>query len=210
MTEEVVIEAPGEPEVKPSAPPAAPQGENWEKRFNGLNAAYQKLQKKYEALEAEHNNLVAEKETILQDDKSKKSQLDKLQSDLQALASERESLSTEISSLQSQRERMSLIMSEFTDLAPFEAKGLLPTATTAEELRQKFDKFREALSSTVQQSLKDKAKGSGPTGGGGGGQPPTLSKEEIYARLTRLAGARTPEERTEYDELVKAWDKLNQ
>lgn len=213
MTEEVVIDAPGATDsgtVTVSAPPAAPQGENWERRFNGLNTAYQKLQKKYEALEAEHNSVLAEKEAMLQDGKGVKSQLEKLQADIQALTSEKESLSGQITSLQSQKERVSLVMSEFTDLAPFEAKGLLPPASTPEEMRQKFAEFRDALSSTVQQSVKDKAQGSGPVAGGGGGQPPILSKEQIYRELTQLAGARSPEDRARYEDLVKAWDKLNQ
>ncbi len=214
MTEEVVV-APGANDsgtssVTVSAPPAAPQGENWEKRFNGLNTAYQKLQKKFETLEAERDQLLADKETILQDDKSAKAQLTKLQADLQALTGEKEALSGQITSLQAQKERVSLVMSEFTDLAPFEAKGLLPPATTAEEMRTKFEEFRQALSSTVQQSVQGKASGAAPVSGGGGGQPPTQSKEQIYAELTRLAGARTPEQRARYDELVQAWDKMNQ
>jgi len=198
-----------EPSGTAKAPTATPQSVNWEKRFNGLNSAYQKLQDKYTALEEERNTLLASIEESKQGDRLTKAQVEKLQADLLSAQTEKESLSTQITTLQATKQRINLVMAEFPELAQFEAKGLLPNASTEEEMRSKFTDFRLALGGMVQQSVQGKAQGAGPAPSGAGTQAPTLTREQIYAELTRLAGSRKDEDRLRYTELLKAWDNLN-
>jgi hypothetical protein len=94
------------------------------------------------------------------------------------------------------------------DLAPFEAKGLIPLADNVEDMKATFENFRQAFNTTVDQTMKNRM--TGMSAAASNNEPPQpRTKETVYAELTRLAGARSPQERAQYDALMKEWLLLN-
>jgi hypothetical protein len=200
----------GEEETTPTKPVTTivqPE-EDYEKRFKGLQKLFDRQQKKVAELEEERDSLLEARETLSQGDKQKQAALDKAKVDLDLLNKEKETLSLKLSSQEATAKRTNLILSEFSDLAAFEAQGLLPAAATEEEMREKFTKFRDALGKTIDKNVQDRVQGTGPGPTGPTEPPAGRTKEQIYAELTRLAGSRSPEDRKKYDELVAEWDKL--
>lgn len=127
-------------------------------RFSGLQTKYQTTQ---EAL----------------DELNTKSQ--KWQSDLSQLGelvktkdTERESLDVELETLRRSQKRTKLILSDFPELAPFEADGLLPEAEE-EKLPEVFSAFATKLNGLKDKTTKEFVKG------GTSGEP--SSKEEKKA-----------------------------
>lgn len=192
---------------KPSNVPPS-QGEDWEKRYKGLSATYTKLQAQFQKLTEDHEKLLGTREELEVNAKSVKAEIEKMKSDLDALTAEKEKLTQQLTTQEAKEVRTKLILSEYPDLAAFEAKGLLPAGATPEETKQLLDNFREALGSSVDQTLQKKVQGSGATAVGPT-VAPKRSKEQIYAELTRLAGSRNPEDRVKYEALIVEWDDLN-
>jgi len=195
-------------EVKPTTTTAQP-GEDYEKRFKGLQKLFEKQQKKIADLEGERDSLLEARESLSQGDKQKQAELNKAKVDLDLLAREKETLTAKLGSQEAQAKRINLILSEFSDLSAFEAQGLLPAATTEEEMRTKFAAFRETLGKTVNKGVQERVQGTGPGPTGPIEPPAGHTKEWLYAELNRLAGSRNPEDRRKYDELIAEWDKLD-
>jgi len=101
---------------------------------------------------------------------------------------------------------MTLILSEFPELASFEAKGLLPSAENEEALRQKLTTFRDTLKTRVDADVKETFKGAGAGGAGkGDGKDMNMNKDQLYNRLTALAGRQDQASRDEYEKLMALW-----
>lgn len=189
--------------------PPVQQEEDWEKRFKGLQKLFDKQQKSLADLQSEHATTVEGQEAMKQAERTAQTELEKTKASLDALTKERESLSTQLTTETAKAKRATLILAEFPDLAAFEAAGLLPAATTEEEMRTKFAKFREVYSGSVSKTVTEKLKGSSPAPTGPTTTTTTRSKEEVYAELSRLAGSRKPEDRAKREQLVAEWDELN-
>lgn len=185
-------------------PPAQPDTD-WEGRYKGLQRTFDRTKKELDDLREKQEDLLEESETSKQTERDTKALLEKLQKDMDDKQAEFDSLTGELATHKAKGERADLIMSDFSDLASFEARGLLPQAETVEEMKEKFEAFRDALKDTVQAGVQEKVTGAGPASTGGG-QTPTRSKEQIYARLQQLAGTRDAKERQEYDALLAEWD----
>lgn len=195
--------------VPETRPVTTPQGEDYEKRFKGLQKLFEKQQKELTELQAEHSSTIEGREELLQQQKQAQALLDATKTQISALTTEKEALAAQVKIHETQALRSKLILSDFTDLAAFEARGLLPPANTEEEMKSKFSAFREALGTTVSQTVKEKLQGASPAATSPTTPTPTRSKEEVYAELTRLAGSRKPEDRAKRDALTAEWDELN-
>jgi chromosome segregation ATPase len=205
--------APTVPDV-PGTPPPAPTstqqtGEDYEKRFKGLQRAYDALQKKLDEATRERDDLSTARETLTQDQKQVVDRLAKLESDLNSIKAERDGLQTQLGTHEAQLKRTRLIMSEYSDLAPFEAQGLLPYAETEEAQKELFEKFRTTIQTSVDAGVKQKVQGTGPSPTSPQ-SPPKRSAEQIYTRLTQLAGKTDDQSRQEYKVLIAEWDKLQE
>jgi len=185
------------------------QDEDWEKRFKGLQRVYDKAQSALTALQSEHATTLEGQEALKQAQRQAQTELEQTRTSLEALSKEKESLSNQLTSESSKAKRATLILAEFPDLAAFEANGLLPAAMTEEEMRDKFTKFREVYTGSVSKTVQEKLKGSSPAPTGPTTTTTTRSKEEVYARLSQLAGSRKPEDREERERLIVEWDELN-
>jgi hypothetical protein len=111
----------------------------WQKRFGGLQATFQKEQ------EAK-TQAVTELTTV-------RSMLETNTKTLETLTNEKSTLSTTVTEkeeaynkAQAELQRKSLIMKDYPALIPFEVNGLLPQAST-EELPEKLKLFSESLGS---------------------------------------------------------------
>lgn len=212
MTDEPVStspEATDAPEVKTPKSTPVQQEEDYEKRFKGLQKLFEKQQKKLQELEAENTTLAEKREELDMTQKQVQAEIEKFKAELETSNKEKETLTAKLSAHEAQVQRTNIILSEFSDLAAFEAKGLLPPASTEEEMRQKFDDFRNAIKTTIDQNVQTKIQGAGPAPTAPTTPPAGRSKEQIYSELTRLAGARDEESRRKYEELVAEWDKLS-
>jgi chromosome segregation ATPase len=198
-----------EPVVTPPAPVPAAQPEDYEKRFKGLQKLFDKQHSELENLQNEHTTSLEGREAILQAQKQAQTQLDQTKVQLTALQTEKETLAAQVKIHETQALRSKLILSDYVDLAAFEARGLLPQASTEEEMKSKFTAFREALGATVSLTVTQKLQGASPAVTGVTIPNPARSKEQVYAELNRLAGSRKPEDRAKRDELVAEWDALN-
>ena len=213
-----MTDQPVQPLTTPTDPPAKTGGDlsqgtqqvNWEARYNGLNVTFGKLQKKYEDLQIQYQTLNAETEELRQTHKKVDGEKAVLLSDLDKIKGEKSTLEGKLNSAAFDKERMKLIMADYSELATFEAEGLLPTATTVEELKPKLDAFRAKLGGNIIDGVKKKLQGTGPAPSGkNDANPGTHSEEYIYTRLSQLAGHRTPDQIVEYQGLQDEWDELH-
>jgi Skp family chaperone for outer membrane proteins len=190
-------------------PPAQPEPtENWEDRFKGLQRTFDKRQKDFSTLQEKYDNLLETAESTKQAERERQAQLDALQKDLEAAKEGLDKATGELAAQEAKGKRMQLIMSEFPDLAKFEAAGLLPNADTDEEMTEKLTAFRDALNSTVKANVERQVVGASPAPSGTTATAPVRTAADIYSRLQQLAGARNDEDREEYDRLIAEWDKL--
>lgn len=196
------------PPATVSAPPASPDTD-WQKAYKGLQSNYDKRV-------AEIANLQAEVDTLNATIESQKQELRQATTEKDQIATKHVEATETISNLESkanvaeqQNQRYKLIMSEFNDLAQFEAKGLLPQAQNEEEMRSKFGEFRETLGETVQASTDEKLKGIGP-GSTEPKEPEPDNPDQIYNRMSALAGTKDPEERREYEILSRKWLEIQE
>jgi hypothetical protein len=197
------------PEPAPKQEPQSSQAIDWQARYNGLNSAYSKLQKRHEDLQAKFDQLSEEHETSIQGSKKHDAEKTDLSSKIASLEREKQELSNQLSKQSFKDQRIKLILTDFPDLTTFEADGLLPDADTIENLKPKLESFRTALERRTKNGVQEKLKGLGPTPANRTNITPiTHSREFLYARLSQLAGHRTPEQQVEYQQLQAEFDEL--
>jgi hypothetical protein len=200
---------PADPVVeKPAGQGAAPKGEDWEGRYKGLQRLFDKQKVALDTLSATHQQTIDD----LEDQKAKFRVLETanigLTNDIGKMGEAKTQLEKTIAERSFDKERMKLIVSEYPELAGFEAKDLLPTAPTIEELKPKLDAFRETFSGKTKEDVLKTLSGAG---GGINNPPPEtpLTKDQIYDKLSKLAGSRSPADQKEYAELQDKWQEIN-
>ena len=212
---------PETPPVEPTpveTPPLEPAGtedpgtvqphEDWERRFKGMQTAYNKQQTQLAEQSADYEKTLGEVEELRAQAQSFEGEKEGLQAQLTELDTMKGDLESQINTHSLQADRSKLIMEEFMDLAPFEAKGLLPSAENVEEMKERFENFRQAFNTTVDQTMKNRMTGMS-TAPSSNVPPQPRTKETVYAEITRLAGRKTPEEQAQYDALMQEWLILN-
>lgn len=182
---------------------------DWEKRYKGLQKTFDALTNKFNKLQEQYDQLVAESEELRQKTKGHEAEKTALSNSLHQKETENDTLSKQIAAHALERERTKLIMTEYPDLAQFEAKGLLPSAETVEALKPLLDEFRGTIKGMVGDNVNQKLKGSTPQGGGNH-QPPARDKETVYNEMVALAGSRDAESQRKFLQLRDEWDAMNQ
>ena len=192
---------------KAEAEPA--RGQNWESAYKGLQRKYDKLFDDHNQLQGTFDDLNATIEDLKQQVRTTATEKDQIATKHVEATEKIQGLQAQVNNSQATIERQKLIMSEYQDLAAFEAKGLLPSAQNEEEMRSVFDSFRETLGSEVQTATDEKVKGIGPAKTEPK-EPKPLDSDQIYNRMTALAGTNDPEERREWESLSRQWMELNE
>ena len=144
--------------------------EEWKASYNGLQASYQKLKETSDQTIADLQRQLAEAQTDLETSKQGKtssdSQVETLNSEKTDLLAQIETLQSEKATLEGNLDRSKLVMSDFPELAAFEAQGLLPSGNGEDDLKAKFTSFRETMQSQVGTQVKSTLKGTQPAGSG--------------------------------------------
>lgn len=121
--------------------------ENWNKRYSGVQSLLSKEQEAHKGTKEALSSLT-EKATGLEAVVSTtKTEFEKVRADLEAKAKEASDLAVF-------KARATLIMGKFPDLAPFEAKGLIPAAPE-DKLEELFANFRGSLEETGKRAKQE-------------------------------------------------------
>jgi len=185
--------------------------ENWQERYKGMQRAFNTQKQEYEKLRAAQDALLESSETSKANESELQKQLEANQKMLDEQQQALDNMTGQLAAQEAKMTRQNLILSEFPDLAPFEAKKLLPDVPIGEnfedDMKTRFAEFREVYNNTIKSEVKKQVTGAGATETGVSGEKITRSKAYIYNRLQQLAGSNRPEERREYDELLAEWDE---
>jgi chromosome segregation ATPase len=192
-----------------SKTPEPAKGQDWESAYKGLQRKYDKLFDEHNQLLGTENELNASIEELKQQVRTATTEKDQISIKNVEASEKIEGLQSQVNAFNATIERQKLIMSDYQDLAPFEAKGLLPSAQTEEEMRSVFDSFRETLGSQVQTATDEKVKGIG-TGKTEPKEPKPLDADQIYNEMQSLAGTNDPEKRRRFEQLQSQWMDLNE
>ena len=212
-SEGTIVEPAVEPATTPITPPAnvttppASPGTDWEKAYKGLQKNHDKVVVERDTLRGEVDTQVALVEEQKQTIRSATTEKDLITTKNVEANETISGLEAQVNVSKAEAERAKLIMSEFNDLAQFEAKGLLPAAENEDDMRAKFSDFRETLGVTVQENTDQKLKGIG-TGSTEPKEPVPLDADQLYNRMNELAGTRDPKERAEYEAYARQYTAL--
>lgn len=177
--------------------------EQWARSYKGLQSHVNKLNDTVASLTSERDGVVSEYETA-------KASISDFETAKAELAGQVDGLGTQLSDanaslveMTAKVERQSLIMSEFPDLASFEAKGLLPTSDDPEVLRETLTSFRDAIGDRVLKGVDETLEGSSVLQDSSNQSEDDLSSDSLYAKLMELAGV--PEKQAEYDRIYELY-----
>lgn len=201
---------PGDPPEPVAPTPVVPEKPktDWEAAYKGLQRQMDKLKKQLEELQTKYDTAIEELEGEKQTHRSVAGEKEGLLKMNVDLTSQVKVLQEQEANRTLEKERYGLILTEFSDLAFFEAKGLLPPGSNIDELRQKFTDFRDALGKTGNDKVQEVLRGTG-TGAVGDNNTGKRSKEQVYDELLALSGSQNPKDREKYDVLMKEWIALN-
>lgn len=186
--------------------------EQWAASYKGLQSAYQKLQettkKEISDLSTEVHGLRTQLEEANQGSIGKDSQVAVLNKKIADLESQLAAAQAAAENEKKAVGRTRLIMSEFSDLAPFEAQGLLPVGETEEDTRAKLAVFRETLGGLVGGNTKKTLAGATPPTPGANPAPGTTkdgeSVEYVWDQMMQHAGRND----VEFAKWQKKYDEL--
>lgn len=196
------------PAPAPVSTVATPGTTDWEASYKGLQGTYNKLFNDHKDLEAKYNTLLTDHEKIKQDAARAATELGTASTGLQTKDQEIAQHKTEIENQKAQYQRLKLIAQKFPNLIVMEEQGLIP-AMKPEELEPKLD----ALNKSILESIDNRAKASlqaAPPGPSSNNNniPPVENEDEVYEKLTKLAGSKKPEDIAEYKRLDALYMQL--
>lgn len=181
---------------------------DWEGKYKGLQATYNKLYGNHTDITAKYNQAVEEKENALQEVNRLKAELANA---LENLTDKDKSIQDSQSSVEARTreyERLKLISTKYPGLVNLEINGLIPDIKQ-EELDTKLkilnDTIMEQIDAKATNTLKHTPPGSTQLSNN---MPPMNDLDAIYAKLDQLAGQKTPEAQAEYDRLYATYLEL--
>jgi chromosome segregation ATPase len=185
--------------------------QEWAKSYKGLQGHVNKLNGQIEGMNTQVSDLTGERDTALSDIEGVRTEFQQSQQSAQTLTGEVENLTNQLTeatsnaeTLQTQLDRQGLIISDYPDLAAFEAKGLLPQADSPEDLAGKLDAFRETMTTQVSAELEDTLDGSTVNQDINNKlSPDDMSEDALYAKAMSLAG--DPAKEAEYEKYMNLW-----
>lgn len=144
--------------------------EEWKNSYNGLQVTYQRLKdstdQKIADLQRQLGEANAQIEELKQGKTTAEGKIAALTQEKEDLSTQNQTLSGEKTQLETAVSRSKLVMSEYPELAAFEAQGLLPVAADEETMRSLFNNFRDTMQSQVGTQVKKTVQGTQPTGSG--------------------------------------------
>jgi len=187
------------------------QTKDWAAAYKGLQSAYNKLQTKMDKLQEQYDAASSQSEEHLQGKSAAEKQLKTLGEEMETLKQQISTLDGEKTAAEAKIERSRLIMSEFPELAEFEAKGLIPNADTPEAQRTIFEQFKETLGGRIDTTVQSKMAGASPPGTSTtstSSPPPEESEEVLWRTMMKTAGV--PGKQEEYQAAQEKYDALQE
>lgn len=138
-------------------------------RYAGLQRTIQEFQEKSTKAEESVADLKSQVATLNTEKAS-------LQTEYDSLFKQNEGFNKQITELTARQERTKLIMSDYPELAPFEADGLIPNAS-ADQLPDILKKMSERITAEHEKGKHEFAKGGGSPSPGGAGNTLKSAKE---------------------------------
>lgn len=200
MAEENTV--PPGPDEQPVAETATPgqteAGTDWEARFKGQQRAYNELKAQFDTLKAERDSLAKQLSEAQEKLKAIEEKAAKAKGEASELSASKSALEEKIAKLEeqlgqlkaerektdAQLERMRLVINEYPDLAPYEAKGLLRSDLADDKLKEYLDEFRSLVVAQAQQAATSFASGATPPPAGS--DLSTLTETDIVNRMMEL------------------------
>ena len=181
---------------------------DWESKYKGLQATYNKLYSNHSDITAKYNQAVEEKENALQEVNRLKTEL---ASASENLANKDKSIQDTQSSVETKAreyERLKLVATKYPNLINLELNGLIPDAKE-EELEQKLQVLNETIMKQVDAKAANTLSNTPP----GSTQhsnniPPLNDVNDVFARLNQLAGSKSAQDQAEYNNLFKIYQDL--
>jgi hypothetical protein len=181
--------------VTPAATTPPSDGEDWKKRFTGLQGSYEKQRQE---LVSARTRISEYEASIAGMDAERQAQLQKL--------TELEQRVGQLAPVQAQYERLQIIAKEFPDLLDWEADGLLPTVT-GDELRTKLTalkaKRQAAPVAPTAPSLKGAVPSTPPS------QAPQTAQDMLNAAMSAMRAGKLDEYTGYYDQWLTLSAKSN-
>lgn len=181
-----------QPDYKALYQQALADQSEWKNRFNGLQGTYQREQQKWKETQAAADQLKAALDTVTTEKSSLVSQLEEVQNKVGEAETEKDVTLANL-------ERMQIVVTEFPQLTPFLAKGLIPDET-GEELRVKLRELSLTIDGIKTGALDQYKSGASP-------KEPPRGKQESSADDMRaeLAEAFRTGDSTKYNQI---YDKI--
>jgi hypothetical protein len=187
---------------------------DWEASYKGLQTSYNKYKETSDRTIAETTRKLAELQTQFEETKlnagSKDGQMTTLTKQVTDLTTQLEALKGEKATKEGDLARAKLIMSEFPELAKWEAKGLIAKGKDDEESKAILTQFRETMAGQLGIDLKNLMSGATPPGSGNtglgntGGNAGDETEDFIWGKMMETAG----KDQKAYVEWQKKWDAI--
>ncbi len=116
--------------------------------------------KRYAPLQTKYNDALAEVDTLTKSAKTHQTGLDGVQATLDEKTTALDALTISAAADKAKTERLNLIVTEFPDLAPLEAKEALPQADDLDSMRVKFTALSETMALSIESGVEDRIAGS--------------------------------------------------
>jgi chromosome segregation ATPase len=137
---------------------------DWQASYKGLQTAYNKQQASLAALQAKFDELNEKYAEVDQAGKLYSAEKQTLQGQIAEMQSAVNALTAEKARVEGTLARQKLVMSDYPDLAQFEAAGLTPQAESLEELKAKMEQFRVLLKNQSAADMSRVMAGAVPSG----------------------------------------------
>lgn len=171
---------------------------DWEASYKGLQTLHNKYKETSDKAIADATRKLAELQATLEETKlnagSKDGQMTTLTKQVTDLNTQLEALKSESATKESNLARAKLIMSEFPELAKWEAQGLIAKGKDDEESKAILTKFRETMAGQLGVDLKNLLSGATPPGSGKtdlsgtGGNAAEETEDFVWKKLMETVG----------------------
>jgi len=160
MTEQTDSTQGDQTETQTSGNQSTNQGTDWQEAYKGLQKKLSAAQAQAELWKNERDEARTNFERVKGDLLISTGKAEDLAGKVTGFETQVADLTAKVQGTTAELERSKLIMSDYQDLAKFEAKGLLPKADSLDELKEKLTGFREALVESIDKKVDEKLDGS--------------------------------------------------
>jgi chromosome segregation ATPase len=196
--------------VSQTTPPAITNpgtSQDWESMYKGLQATYNKLFNANAELEKKHVTLNTEHEQIKQELAKTKEDLVKATGTLTEKDKTLLEKQSTVETKDVEVKRLKLIATKYPMLMEMEEQGFFANLKT-DELEPKFQALQTSINAAIDGKAKVTLQNTPPSASTTKDMPPVLNADELWAKITTLAGSKDPKILAEYERLYALYLEL--